>query len=125
MNRKVSPQENKIRDYLSQRTNCYGENSKSSRKAIRVRKSWVNRSYRRRVNITLNVSHDNWELAESEVNSSKRQQWKKLADECLLKSLEHKWSGSSRTEYVSFDKTVLQRKARKRLSRMNTRYYWY
>jgi len=39
MNKRTSPQENKVREYLNQRKNCYGENDKSSRKAIRVRKA--------------------------------------------------------------------------------------
>lgn len=125
MNRRVTPQENKIRDYLNQRTNSYGENDKSSRKAIRVRKAWVNRSFRRTINNALETNHDDWGLVENEVNASKRLPWKKCPDECLLKSFEHKWSGNSRTEHTSFDKKNLQREALKRLSRMKTRYYWY
>jgi hypothetical protein len=44
------PTEEKILDYQRHRTNAYGENDKSSLKAIRFRKAWVNRSYRRGIN---------------------------------------------------------------------------
>lgn len=43
------PREDKIRSYQRDTRNIYGENDKSSRKNIRFRKAWVNRTYRRGV----------------------------------------------------------------------------
>ena len=50
MNRKTTPQEKKIKDYENQRRNDYGGNDKNSRNAIKKRKRWVNKAYRKRVN---------------------------------------------------------------------------
>jgi hypothetical protein len=47
MIRKLTPQEKKRLSYLRNCRNCYGENAKASRKAIFLRKRWVNRAYRR------------------------------------------------------------------------------
>ena len=117
MDKRASPQEEKIRDYLNQRSNSYGGNDKSSRKAIRVRKSWVNRSYRRHTNNLLNTRFNDWDYTGSRISSSYRIEWKKYADECLLESFEQLWCDSSRVKHMSERKKLLQRDARKRLNR--------
>ena len=60
MKRNTTPQENKVRDYMNQTQNCYGGNDKSSRTAIRRRKAWVNKSFRRMgTNILIQISRVN------------------------------------------------------------------
>ena len=66
--RKVTPQENKIRDYLHQRTNCYGKNDKSSRKAIKVNKATVRRSFRRNAQNFIRDNGQDWESMRSAEN---------------------------------------------------------
>lgn len=127
MKRRVSPQEDKIRDYLYQRRNVYGENKKCSRKAIRVRKACVNRSFRRSVNNLVNVNSIDWDNTENKIASTKRPEWRKYADECLLTTFSRKWSDSSRIVRLSSDKALLQKEAYKRLTKLKNRFHceWY
>jgi hypothetical protein len=85
--RRRDPEREKIRDYTKQRRNLYGENDKSSRKAIRFRKAWVNRSYRRTVRQAIDVE---WEpdLVTEAVQIVQRKDWKKSADEPLAAKVE-------------------------------------
>ncbi len=123
--RKLTPQENKIRDYLHQRTNCYGENDKSSRKAIKVNKATVRRSFRRNTQNFIRDNDEDWEIIECKVANVVRANWRKAPDECLLKSFEHKWSDNSRINHLADEKKGLQLEALKRLNKMKTRVYFY
>ena len=53
--RPKTPQEKKALSYENDRRNTYGENDKSSRKAIPARKAAENRKVRRKANQVLNV----------------------------------------------------------------------
>lgn len=74
-----SPQDKKARSLAHDRRNTYGENSKSSRTAIRGRKRWASRSYRHRARQVLER-----ELVVSEgeevVDPKRHRQWRKCAD---------------------------------------------
>ena len=83
-----TPQEKKALSYAKDCRNTYGENDKSSRKNIPLRKAKVNRGYRRKVNQTLQeidtkIDLEKAELAETEARNIKRENWKKCADESL------------------------------------------
>ncbi len=77
----MDPRKKKEESLKHDRRNTYGENDKSSRKSIRRRKQWVNKSYRRRVNQTLATSDA--EAAEDNVSEIRRPCWKKKADQPL------------------------------------------
>ncbi len=77
------PEEEKIRDYTKQRRNAWGENDKSSRKAIRLRKAWVNRSYRRAVRQAVDAVHEHDDVTDA-AQKIRRKEWKKGADLPLL-----------------------------------------
>ena len=81
------PERDKIRDYTKQRRNLYGENDKSSRKAIRFRKAWVNRSYRRTVRQAIDAELEP-DLVADAVQVVQRKDWKKSADEPLAAQVE-------------------------------------
>ncbi len=123
--RRVSPQEKKIRDYIYQMTNCYGYNDKNSRTSIRKNKAMSLRAYRRKVQSELRGDLDDFDLVEHQVACVTRGNWKKFPDECLLKSFEHKWANNSRTCHIKQDKRTLQNEALKRLNKIKTREYWY
>ena len=114
---KMTPQEKKIRDYTHQRKNCYGENDKSSRNALRKRKRWVNRSYRRSVKnkISLDI-----ESIDDSVKGVKKHDWKKGADELIINLFDRKWSGSSRKR-ANLNKGKLQNEALKRIRKSNAK----
>jgi len=76
------PREEKILDYLHESRNTYGENDKSSRKSIRFRKAWVNRTYRRGVDAALAAATDPDEIADN-VRAVRRMDWKKGRDDPL------------------------------------------
>jgi hypothetical protein len=106
---KNTPQENKILDYVNQTKNCYGENDKSSRKSIKKRKSYINRSFRREESNILNEQIGDLEKLDLELSEQPRKKWKKCADESLIESL------ASDTKLES----ELQKEAIKRLKKMN------
>jgi serine kinase of HPr protein (carbohydrate metabolism regulator) len=90
-----SPQEKKALSYAKDCRNTYGENDKSARKTIPLRKAKVNRVYRRKINLALQeidskIDLEKAELAESEARNIKREYWKKSADEPLAKVVERK-----------------------------------
>jgi hypothetical protein len=93
--KRKTPQEKKALSYDKDCRNAYGENDKSSRKNIPLRKAKVNRGYRRKLNQALHeignkLDLEKAELAESEARSIKRRYWKKSADEPLGKVVERK-----------------------------------
>ena len=78
--RKRSPQEDKVLSYAKDGRNTYGENDKSSRKAIRFRKRWVNGTYRSQVHDALgSAARDPDEIADA-VNAVQRRRWRKAPD---------------------------------------------
>ena len=81
---RITPQEKKIRDYSKQRKNDYAENDKSSRTAIRNKKRWLNRSYRRSVKNQLCLSP---EEVDDKVKSVKKHYWKKWPDSLIIETL--------------------------------------
>ncbi|MFC4994728.1 hypothetical protein [Rubritalea tangerina] len=74
----MTPQEKKQLSLKKDCRNTYGENDKSSRKAIKSRKRWVNRSYRREINQKLGNSSSKDIQSDAEV--VQRKTWKKFAD---------------------------------------------
>lgn len=74
----MTPQQKKAQSLKHDCRNTYGENSKSSRKAIHVRKRWVNRSFRRAVNQA--IQDDDPEATDSAVSNVARKSWKKASD---------------------------------------------
>ena len=116
MDRRNTPQENKILDYVNQTKNSYGENDKSSRKAIKKRKAQVNRSFRREESNILNQPIDDLEELDVELSEQPRNQWKKFADESLIEHLANGTSDSTRTKGVELD-SDLQKEAIKRLKK--------
>lgn len=80
MERQLTPQEKKRHSLSKDCRNCYGENDKASRQAIRLRKRWVNRSYRRSVQQKLQQVDD---FTQEKVSEVARKQWKKIADQPL------------------------------------------
>jgi hypothetical protein len=77
--RRGDPEEEKVRDYTKQRRNAWGENDKSSRKSIRRRKAWVNRSYRHAVRQAVDAWHEPDEVTDA-VLKVRRKEWKKFPD---------------------------------------------
>lgn len=83
-----TPQEKKALSYAKDCRNTYGENDKSSRKNIPLRKARVNHGYRKNVNQVLHqvrgdVDLEQADLLESKARNIKREDWKKFADEPL------------------------------------------
>ena len=87
--RNSSPQERKIRDYTNQRTNAYGESKKNAYKAIRKRKRWVNRAYRKSVNNLLTQTQN--ETEEAEIGAIKRRQWRKCPDQLIPNTTKNRY----------------------------------
>ena len=90
-----SPKEKKALSYARDRRNAYGENDKSSRKAIPLRKRKVNRANRHAARQQLGDSGD-WvvpehaERIEERVQGTKPKTWRKWPDEPLGQVLERK-----------------------------------
>ena len=87
MSRKT-PQQKKASSYKKDRRNCYGENSKASRKNIPKAKAHTRRAYRHKVNESLHEARraaPSAELGQEEFNaiSIRRKQWKKVPDEAI------------------------------------------
>lgn len=90
-----TPQEKKALSYEKDCRNTYGENDKSSRKNIPLRKAKANRSDRKKLNDILQrvEKEKDFEVIESlenEVLSVKRNQWKKYPDKPLGNVVERK-----------------------------------
>lgn len=93
--KRKTPQGKKALSYAKDCRNTYGENDKSSRKNIPLRKAKVNRCFRRKVNQVLQeisgeVDLEKAEFAENSAQSVKREDWKKCADVPLGKVAERK-----------------------------------
>lgn len=79
----LTPQEKKRLSYTRDRRNSYGENSKSSRKAIPLRKRIVNRVNRHAVAIPLRQpaeTVEQLEVVDNEARGRRRRRWRKSAD---------------------------------------------
>ena len=98
--REITPQEKKIRDYTNQRINTYGENDKSSRKALRKRKRWVNRTYRKKFTNIKNNACLEWDEIDVEIRNSTRENWKKIPDVLMVERMDQKWCDSSRSKFI-------------------------
>jgi hypothetical protein len=94
-----SPQEKKSLSYAKDCRNTYGENDKSSRKNIPLKKARINRAYRKKVNTVLQqvngeIDLEKADLVENVATSIKRDNWKKSPDMPLGKlvagQLEHR-----------------------------------
>lgn len=98
-----TPQEKKALSYAKDRRNAYGENDKSSRKNIPLRKAKSHRSYRKKVNDilhkTLNVVvTEDVEIVENEVKSVRKNNWKKYPDKPLGEFVKEQLSYRKRRE---------------------------
>ena len=93
-----TPQEKKIRDYTKQRKLAYGESTKCSRRAIRKRKRWVNKAYRKSVNNIVSCASVDDEQVDIWVAETQRHGWQKYPDSLILELFDSKWAGSSRTK---------------------------
>lgn len=80
MEKHLSPQQKKLYSLQKDCRNSYGENDKSSRTAIRARKRWVNRSYRRTVQQQL--QHVD-EYTQQHIADVQRKKWCKVGDQPL------------------------------------------
>jgi hypothetical protein len=87
MNQPKTPQAKKRLSLLKDCQNTYGEHDKSSRTAIRWRKSWVNRTYRRNVNQSLGAEDEDFDRLTDRAKTIDRYTWKKCADMPLGKKL--------------------------------------
>lgn len=86
MTHRQTPQQKKVLDYLNHSKNCYGENDKSSRKAIKYRKAQVNRQFRREQQQLIN-QHDDAEALDAALQAQPRLNWQKAADTPLIEHL--------------------------------------
>lgn len=100
----MSPQEKKRLSLLKDRRNCYGENDKSSRKSIRFRKRWVNRTFRRGEHQT--VACSDADAIESDLGELRKKEWKKVPDIPLGEKLfrERKWELEYRLHIAAAEK---------------------
>ena len=78
-----TPQEKKRKSLQRDGRNCYSENSKSSRKAIPLRKAFVNRAYRHAANQALLHPNNDVDALGENVSKTKRGGWKKYGDVAL------------------------------------------
>ena len=92
----MTPQQKKQLSYERDCRNCYGENSKASRKHIALRRAIKHRRYRHAVKQCL-VTAANLELADIAVKSIRQESWQKVSDIPLKEHLEHRLSRRIRT----------------------------
>lgn len=107
MEKRLSPQQKKQYSLEKDCRNCYGENDKSSRTAIRARKRWVNRSYRRTVQQQL---HGVEEQIQDNVQDVQRKEWRKAADQPLGKMILQDQDGQVKEQLWYFYQTDSQTK---------------
>lgn len=111
-----SPQQKKIESYLRDGRNTYGENDKSSRRAVRFRKTWVNGTYRSAVNQRLR-SLDPDDVTDA-VGAVRRKGWKKGADQPLGQVVDRRLARRGPTaDSDEAPSSALRRAAAKRRSR--------
>ena len=118
--RRESPFERKVHDYLRQRVNDYFENDKSSRKAVRLRKRWVNRDFRRALakrakSVVLGSEDENVEFG-----AVNRKHWRKVPDAALIEVLGFAAGDSNRFRRNAVA-SAAQKEARSRLRKMRAR----
>ena len=80
MAKEKSPPGKKILSYQRDGRNTYGENSKASRKGIRRRKAWVNRTFRRAERQRLGLTDAQDSSGDNPVDLVRREYWKKQPD---------------------------------------------
>lgn len=90
-----TPQEKKSLSYAKDRRNTYGENSKSSRKSIRLSKALDIRAVRHAQNQVLLLARscqaeDAWVDVEVRVQDARIRQWEKVPDQPLGEVLKRK-----------------------------------
>lgn len=95
MTNRQTPQQKKVMDYVNHSKNSYGENNKSSRKAIKYRKAQVNRQFRREKSHLLNQYDDADEL-DAALQAQPRLNWQKAADVPLIEHLTKKTQPKSK-----------------------------
>lgn len=118
MKRKTPPEE-KALSYAKDRRNAYGENSKSSRKAVALRKALVNRANRAAARTALATATTDPEKAESKLSKKRPKVWGKQPDQPLgamvLRKLKRRLAMKIDTPETSRSKTErVIRKARRR-----------
>lgn len=86
MTQRQTPQQKKVLDYVNHSKNSYGENDKSSRKAIRFRKAQVNRQFRREQTQLL-LQYDDADELSAALQAQPRLNWQKAADAPLIAHL--------------------------------------
>ena len=112
-----SPQEKKALSYAKDCRNTYGENDKSSRKNVALRKANINCAYRSKINAVLKVADGKVDLAETEsiehkVKIVKKDKWKKSPDMPLREFVERQLEkrinrvGSGKTARQEIDEIV-------------------
>lgn len=94
MKKERTPQEKKFLSYTKDRRNSYGENDKSSRKAIKFRKAWVNQTFRSAmkhiVKSPIEAEDSAFDHVEDKAKELKRKSWKKSPDQPLGEYIEQK-----------------------------------
>jgi hypothetical protein len=90
-----TPQEKKALSYAKDRRNDYGENDKSSRRNIPLRKARQNRGFRKTANQILQkavgeTGFERIEIVENELRSLKKTAWKKAPDAPLGEFVQEK-----------------------------------
>jgi hypothetical protein len=107
-------QQKKALSYTKDRRNCYGENSKASRKNIPKARAHTHRAFRKKVRQALReelgaVSPEQLEEQETAATSVRRKQWKKVPDIPLAQHI----IGQVRRRKSRENKKVLQDRASK------------
>ena len=115
-----SPFQRKVRDYLRQRVNDYCENDKSSRKAVRLRKRWVNRDFRRALAQRAKAVVLGSEDETVEFSSVTRKRWRKVPDAALIEVLALAAGDSNRFRRNAIA-SAAQKKARLIIRKMRAR----
>jgi hypothetical protein len=114
-----SPQEKKILSYEKDGRNSYGESDKGSRKRIRRRKAWVNRTMRHAVTQVLGpAKHDKPDAIDSvDTTAIRRKPWKKGADVPLVHVVESSLQQRKRRKIIDSvpEPSPLQLEAKRRL----------
>ncbi len=114
--KRSTPQEKKVRSYQKDRRNAYGENDKSSRKAIRKRKAQGNRVLRRQETQVLGRADEDPEAAAEAIGAVKRRSWRKVPDRPLAEHIDEGFDyGREGLGERREDKKGLRAEARKRL----------
>ena len=114
--KRSTPQEKKVRSYQKDRRNAYGENDKSSRKAIRKRKAEGNRVLRRQESQVLGRADGDPEAAAEGIGAVQRKSWQKVPDRPLADHIDEGFDyGREGLDARRADRKGLRAEARKRL----------